>query len=72
MPMTLGAEIKKARADKGWQQRDLQRATHLSQTYLSKIELDKVDPRFSVVRRIAHALGVSLDQLAQHDERRDP
>jgi len=61
---TLGAEIKKARAEKGWQQQDLQAATGLSQTYLSKIELDKVDPRFSIVQRIARALGRSLDPLA--------
>lgn len=64
---TLGREIKKARADKGWKQQDLQRATGLSQTYLSQIELGKVDPRFSIVERIACALGVSLDRLAQKD-----
>jgi transcriptional regulator with XRE-family HTH domain len=61
---TLGAEIKKARAEKGWKQQDLQEATGLSQTYLSKIELDKVDPRFSIVQRIAKALEMSLDPLA--------
>jgi transcriptional regulator with XRE-family HTH domain len=70
--MSLGREIKKARADKDWKQQDLQVATGLSQTYLSKIELDKVDPRFSIVQRIAAALGVSLDQLGSqtpHGER---
>jgi transcriptional regulator with XRE-family HTH domain len=66
--MSLGANIRKARIDKGWQQQDLQKATHLSQTYLSQIELDKVDPRFSIVQRIAGALGVSLDQLARKEE----
>jgi len=62
--MSLGREIKKARIDKGWKQQDLQAATGLTQTYLSQIELDKVDPRFSIVTRIAQALGVSLDTLA--------
>jgi DNA-binding XRE family transcriptional regulator len=66
--MSLGKEIKKARIDKGWQQKDLQEATGLSQKYLSQVELDKVDPRFSVVKRIARALGVSLDTLAKEDE----
>ena len=65
--MSLGREIKKIRAEKGWQQQDLQVATGLSQTYLSKIELDKVDPRFSIVKRIARALCVSIDRLAQED-----
>ena len=66
--MSLGKEIKKARIDKGWQQKDLQEATGLSQKYLSQVELDKVDPRFSVVKRIGRALGVSLDRLAKEDE----
>jgi DNA-binding XRE family transcriptional regulator len=66
--MSLGKEIKKARIDKGWQQKDLQEVTGLSQKYLSQVELDKVDPRFSVVKRIARALGVSLDTLAKEDE----
>ena len=66
--MSLGKEIKKARIDKGWQQKHLQEATGLSQKYLSQVELDKVDPRFSVVKRIARALGVSLDTLAKEDE----
>lgn len=65
--MSLGREIKKARADKHWQQKELRAATGLSQKYLSQIELEKVDPRFSIVKRIAKALGVSMDQLARED-----
>ncbi len=65
--MSLGREIKKARAGKGWQQKDLQEATGLSQKYLSQIELEKVDPRWSIVQRIALALGVSLDRLAREE-----
>jgi len=69
--MSLGRQVKKARADKGWKQQDLQAATGLSQTYLSKIELDKADPRFSIVKRIAKALGVGLDQLGHEEEKHD-
>ena len=69
--MSLGREIKKARIDKGWKQQDLQAATGLSQKYLSQIELDKVDPRFSIVKRIARALGVSMDRFATEDEAHD-
>lgn len=54
--------------DRGWQQKDLREATGLSQKYLSEVELDKVDPRFSIVKRIAHALQVSLDQLAREED----
>jgi transcriptional regulator with XRE-family HTH domain len=63
----LGREIKKARIDKDWKQHDLCEATGLSQKYVSAIELEKVDPRFSVVQRIARALGVSLDQLGREE-----
>jgi len=66
--MSLGKEIKKARIDKGWKQQDLQAATGLSQKYLSAVELDKAQPSFDVVKRIARALGVSLDTLAKEDE----
>jgi transcriptional regulator with XRE-family HTH domain len=65
--MTLGGEIKKARIDKGWKQKDLREATGLSQKYLSEIETDSVDPRISIVKRIAKALGVSLDRLAKEE-----
>lgn len=61
--MSLGRAIKHARGVKGWKQKDLQVATGLSQKYLSEIELDKVDPRVSIVQRIACALGVPCDAL---------
>jgi transcriptional regulator with XRE-family HTH domain len=66
--MSLGKEIKKARIDKGWKQQDLQAATGLSQKYLSAVELDKAQPSFDVVKRIARVLEVSLDTLAKEDE----
>jgi transcriptional regulator with XRE-family HTH domain len=66
--MSLGKEIKKARIDRGWKQQDLQVVTGLSQKYLSAVELDKAQPSFDVVKRIARALNVSLDTLAKDDE----
>lgn len=63
--MSLGKEIRKARIDKGLQQGELCKAVRLSQKYMSQIENDKADPRFSIVQRIARALGVSLDRFAQ-------
>jgi transcriptional regulator with XRE-family HTH domain len=69
--MSLGREIKKARIDKKWKQKDLQAATGLSQKYLSEIEQDHVDPRFSIIQRIARALNVSLDQLGSEHTHAD-
>jgi transcriptional regulator with XRE-family HTH domain len=60
---TLGKEIKKARIDQGLKQKELKERTGLSQKYLSQIENDAVDPRVSVLKKIAQALQVSADSL---------
>jgi XRE family transcriptional regulator, aerobic/anaerobic benzoate catabolism transcriptional regulator len=60
---TLGREIKKARAERGLMQKDLHVLTGITQKYLSRIENDKADPSFSLVVRIAQALGIRLDSL---------
>ena len=65
---TLGKEIKKARIEQGLKQKDLQVLTGLSQKYLSEIENDVVDPRVSVLKKIAQALQVSTDSLLSLDE----
>jgi transcriptional regulator with XRE-family HTH domain len=61
--MKLGQAIKKVRIDKHLKQKDLAILVGLSQKYLSEIETGKVDPRFSIVCRIARTLWVSLDYL---------
>ena len=66
--MSLGKEIKKARIDKGYRQAELCSQANITQKYLSEIENDHVDPRFSIVQRIAQALEVSLDHLGRKDK----
>lgn len=68
---TLGQNIVKARVDNRMKQQDLWQKAGLSQRYLSAVENDKVDPRISVVRRIARALGVSVDALLVHVDDED-
>ena len=65
--MSLGKEIKKARIDLGMQQGTLATAAAVSQKYMSQIENDKADPSFSIVKRIAKALGVDLNRLGRED-----
>jgi transcriptional regulator with XRE-family HTH domain len=69
--MSLGIEIKKGRIERRWQQEDLAQAAGISRKYLSQIENDRVDPRFSIVKRLAQVLEVSLDTLGR-DEKRPP
>ena len=63
--ISLGREIKKARIDKGWNQKALQDATGISQKHISAIELDKVDPRWSLLQRIALALDLPMDRITR-------
>jgi transcriptional regulator with XRE-family HTH domain len=65
--MSLGKEIRKTRIDVGLNQKALADAAGLSQKYMSQIERDAADPRFSIVQRIARALGVSLDHLTKEE-----
>jgi transcriptional regulator with XRE-family HTH domain len=66
---SLGKTIVKARVDKGMKQKALWQASGLSQRYLSAVEHGRADPSVSVLRRIAHALGLSAaDLLRATDE----
>ncbi|HSX79901.1 MAG TPA: helix-turn-helix transcriptional regulator [Candidatus Saccharimonadia bacterium] len=70
--ISLGREIKKARIDKGWNQKALQDATGISQKHISAIELDKVDPRWSMVKRLACALDLDVAALARGEKTEEP
>jgi transcriptional regulator with XRE-family HTH domain len=61
--MHLGNEIRKIRVDQGMKQQELWARAGITAKYMSEIENGYVDPRFSVMCRIAKALGVSLDRF---------
>lgn len=63
--VSLGKEIKKARIDKGLNQVELQKITGISQKHISAIECDNVDPRWSMMKRLASVLDLDLAALAQ-------
>lgn len=61
----LGQRIVDLRKARQMSQQDLCAATNLSQRYVSILEHDKVDPRITIVRRVAEALGLTLAQLVE-------
>jgi predicted transcriptional regulator len=63
--ITLGREMKKARAGLGMKQKDLHALTGISLKYLSRIENDKADPGWGTVLRIACALQLNLQAFVQ-------
>jgi transcriptional regulator with XRE-family HTH domain len=65
---SLGQRIRAARLSYGMSQVELARRVHISRTAINDIEHDRTaDPRFSVVERIAEALGIRLERLARKD-----
>jgi transcriptional regulator with XRE-family HTH domain len=63
--MTLGDRIKRERERRGWSQNELARQAQVRQAQLSEVESGKRhDMMASILRRIARALGVSMDYLA--------
>ena len=54
------AEIRVARKQLGWTQRELARATGLSQSFINKIERNEADPGYRTAKRILQTLVEAL------------
>lgn len=63
MIATLGARLKELREDRKLSLRDLSRASGVSRSMLSKIELGKSSPTATTLGKIGEGLGVSISQL---------
>lgn len=61
--MELGDAVKKVRDAKGLSQKEVALSCKMDQAHYSRIENGKTDPSFSVVIRIAKALGIELHEL---------
>lgn len=51
------------RLQKGWSQAELARQAETSQPYIARLEQGRVDPQISTARKLARALGVSIETL---------
>lgn len=66
MTITIGALIGIARECKGWTLRDLEKRAGVSNALISQIENGHVkDPGFGTVVKLADALGLKLDRVAE-------
>ena len=61
---TLGQRIRAVRETRELSQVALAASAGISQGYLSQLEQDEREPTLSIAARIAHALQLSLDDLA--------
>lgn len=53
------------RLKKGWSQLELAKRASTSQLYVARLEQGKIDPQMSTVRRVAEALGISIEVFAE-------
>lgn len=66
--MSLGANIKTLRRDKGWTQGDLSKASGVKINHVSRLERDDTDPKLSTIYRLIEALECSPDALLMDTE----
>jgi transcriptional regulator with XRE-family HTH domain len=65
--MSLGKKLKKYRTEKGITQTALAKSIGIYQKNISDYEKDSVVPSITMIKKIADALGVSLDHLMSSD-----
>lgn len=62
--MSLGQKLRQLREKRGWSQNELSRQTGVRQALLSELESGKkLDTTGQALKRLARALGVSVDYL---------
>lgn len=69
MVEALGQYIRRFREERNQSLRELARKIGCSAAFLSDIELGRRNPSDKVLRDIAHELGISLEELNNHDTR---
>lgn len=67
--MQLSRALKEIAEEKGIKQADICRATGLSDAHISQMFSGKIkDPKASIIYKVAHALGVTVDELIELSE----
>jgi transcriptional regulator with XRE-family HTH domain len=68
-PLTLGEYLRELRDHHDLSLRELGAKTHVSAAFLSDIELGRRYPSPKVLALLAKALGTTIEDLSQHDNR---
>ena len=62
--LDVGGAVRHIRENKGISQGDIMRKTGIERSYISRIERGEIRyPRLSTIKKIAMALGVSVEEL---------
>lgn len=63
-PRQTGATIRRLRHERGETQEQLAKRARISRPYLTQLENGDRKPSLAIAKKLAVALGVSLDELA--------
>lgn len=66
--MTIQERIKQVRKEKGWTQTDLGNRLNVRQSMVGQYESNKQPPKIPTLKKIADALGVTLEWLVTGEE----
>jgi transcriptional regulator with XRE-family HTH domain len=66
---TLGEHIRDLREDKDISVRELARQLKVSAAFLSDVELGRRHPSDEIMKRLAHRLSTTVEELEKHDAR---
>ena len=64
--MTIGENIKRIRKEKGLTQKKLGEQCGIAAPNIRKYESDKANPKIETLMKIAHALGVPINELNEN------
>ena len=67
--LTIGQSMAKARKDRGLNQCQLERLTHINHTNISAYEADRHYPNLLTLITLANALHISIDEYIGRDVR---
>lgn len=59
----VGDQIRRLRLDAGLSQEELGRASHMSTSYISRLETNEVNPTVDALNRIVRVFGLTIDGL---------
>lgn len=70
--MTVGQKIRKLRRNQDLTQAELGKKSGIDARNLTRYENDHLHPSMKVLKRIAEALGVAVDELIEAEEKHTP
>ncbi len=70
--MTTGQRIRKLRLERDWTQEELGQKAGINFRNISRYESDRLRAGLKILKKLAGAFGISVDELAGNEEQGEP